>query len=204
MIKNILFDWSGTLMDDVTATHKATSHIFKSLGGTPMSLEDHKTKFFLPFMDFWKQKFPNCTKDQIYSLFLEGLNLAGDSELYPNIENVLKKLKDRGINMAIMSSHPQEKLVSYVNHFGLSEYFQEINGGVSDKIKYFPEILERNSFNPKETMYVGDMVHDMKAAQNAGALSVAITWGHQPEEMLKATNPDYLISNITELEELLN
>lgn len=203
MIKNILFDWSGTLMDDVTATHKATSHIFKSLGGTPMSLDDHKTKFFLPFMDFWKQQFPNCTQDQIFGLFLEGLDLAGDAELYPNIESVLENLKKKGINMAIMSSHPQEKLVSYINHFGLSEYFGEIYGSVQNKTEVFPGILEENEFKPEETMYVGDMVHDIEAAQNAGAISVAITWGHQPEEMLKAQKPDYLISNLSELESLL-
>lgn len=190
-------------MDDVAVIYKTTSHVFKSLGGTPMSFEDHKTKFFLPYMDFWKQQFPNCTKDQIHNLFLEGLDLAGDAELYPNVEDVLKNLKNRGINLAMMSSHPQEKLVSYINHFGLTKYFGDINGGVGDKVKSFPGILKRNGFNPKETMYIGDMVHDMKAAQGAGAVSVAITWGHQPEEMLKATNPDHLISNITELEALL-
>ena len=203
MIKNIIFDWSGTLADDLTITYKATMHIFEKLGGKPMPLEEYREKFFLPYMDFWKKYFPNCTKEQIAQFFREGLQIAGNAELYPEVKNVLKKLYDKEIKMVVMSSGPQEKIIADAQKHGILNYFQEINGNILDKTEEITGILQRNGFKPKETMCVGDMNHDIEAGKKAGATSVGISWGHKSKEMIEISNPDYLISNIIELEKLL-
>ncbi len=53
-------------------------------------------------------------------------------------------------------------------------------------------------------MYVGDMAHDIEAGKKGGVVSIGISWGHKSKEVLEAANPDHLISDIVELEKLLN
>ena len=203
MIKNILFDWSGTLVDNLTTIHKATMHVFEKLGVKPMSFEEYREKFSLPYMNFWKLHFPDCTEEQISNLFREGLEMAGNAGLYSGAKDVLKRLYDRGIKMAVMSFGSQEKIIADARRYGVFDYFQEINGNILDKTEVITEILQKNNFKPEETMYVGDMVHDIEAGKKAGVISVGISWGHKSEETLRAANPDHLISNIIELEQLL-
>ncbi len=204
MIKNILFDWSGTLMDNLTTNYKATMYIFEKLGGKPMSFEEYRKMFFLPYMNFWKKHFPDCTKDQILKLFREGLDASGDTGLYLGVKDVLKRLYDKGIKLVVMSSGFQEKIIADAKRYSVFDYFQEINGNILDKAKVITEILQRNNFQPEETMYIGDMAHDIEAGKKGGVVSIGISWGHKPKEMLEAANPDYLISDIAELEKLLD
>ena len=49
MIRNIIFDWSGTLVDDLPAVWEATNHVFAQSGIAPLSLEQFRAEFALPF-----------------------------------------------------------------------------------------------------------------------------------------------------------
>ncbi len=204
MIKNILFDWSGTLIDNLTITYQATMYVFEKLGAKSISLGEYRKRFFLPYINFWKKYFPDSTKEQIGKLFREGLNTSGDMGLYPEVKDVLKRLYDKGIKLVIMSSGSQEKIIADAKTYGVFDYFQEINGNIPDKSQVITDILQRNNFQPKESMYIGDMPHDIQAGKKGGVISVGISWGHKSKEMLEAANPDYLISNIIELEKLLD
>ena len=204
MIKNILFDWSGTLVDDLTRTYRATMYIFEKLGGKSMSFEEYRKTFFLPYMNFWKKHFPDSTKEKIGKLFREGLNTSSDMGLYPAVKDVLKRLYDKGIKLAIMSSGPQEKIIADAKTYGVFDYFQEINGNILDKSEVITDILQRNNFKPEESIYIGDMLHDIQAGKKGGVISVGISWGHKSKQVLEAANPDHLISDITELEKLLD
>jgi phosphoglycolate phosphatase len=204
MIKNVIFDWSGTLADDLAMTYKATTYVFEKLGAKPMSLEEYRQNFFLPYMEFCKKCFPNCTVDQIKQLFWEGMRTAGDAKLYPKVKDVIKDLYVKGIKIIIMSSTTKEIVIVDAKRYGIFDYLHEINTDILDKTEVIAEILQRNGFKPEETIFVGDMPHDIDAAKKVGAISVGISWGHKSKEILEASNPDYLISNITELEQLIN
>jgi phosphoglycolate phosphatase len=102
-----------------------------------------------------------------------------------------------------MSSGPQEKIIADAQKHGIFDYFKEINGNILDKTEVIADILQGNDFQSEETMCIGDMNHDIEAGKKVGAKSVGISWGHKSKEMLKTSNPDYLISNIAELEQLL-
>ena len=52
MIQNIIFDWSGTLVDDLPAVLRATNHCFVSAGKPEMSLDQFRAEFCLPFQPF--------------------------------------------------------------------------------------------------------------------------------------------------------
>jgi len=204
MIKNILLDWSGTLTDNLTTIYRATMYVFEKLGVKPMSFEEYRKKFSLPYMNFWKKHFPDCTKEQISQLFREGLDMSADTGLYSGVKDVLKRLYDKGIKLVVMSSGSQEKIIADAKRYSVFDYFQEINGNILDKTEVITGILKRNNFQPQETMYVGDMAHDIEAGKKGGVVSIGISWDHKSKEMLEAANPDHLIFDIAELEKLLD
>ena len=59
MIRNIIFDWSGTLVDDLPAVLAATNSVFEQCGVEKMSLEKFRAEFCLPFKHFYDRYLPD-------------------------------------------------------------------------------------------------------------------------------------------------
>ena len=203
MIKNIIFDWSGVLSNDLIPVYRASMLVFKKLGKEPISLEEYKREFTLPYMVFWNKYFPELTKEEEDKLFLKEINLVDEPKSFPNVKKILKFLKQKNIKLAILSSHPQEKLEKEIKDYKFQKFFLEINGSVHDKIETIIKIMKRNNFNPNETAYVGDMTHDIKAGKKAKVITIAVSWGYQPKEKLLKENPKFLINDLKELNKLI-
>ncbi|MEI6058295.1 MAG: HAD family hydrolase, partial [archaeon] len=198
MIKNIIFDWSGTLSNDLTPVYTATMNVFKKLGLEILSLEEYKREFTLPYMKFYHKFRKDLDKEEVDKLFFNEINLVGEPRPFPKVMEVLEFLKDKETNIALLSSHPQEKLDREVENYGFGNFFLEVNGSVHDKVETIREILKRNNFHPEETAYVGDMAYDIEAGKSAGVTTIAVLWGYQTREQLLGENPDFIIKDLDE------
>jgi len=203
IIKNIIFDWSGALSDDFTPVYKASMLVFKKLGKEPITAEEYRREFTLPYMVFWNRYFPKLTKEEADRLYGEAIYQVEEPTIYDGVKEELERLKSLGINMIVISSHPHKKLMKEAFHYGVQSLFQEINGSIHDKTETILDILQRNNFNPQQTMYVGDMTHDIDAGKKAGVVTVALGWGYQPKDKLMESNPDHYIQDISDLDKLL-
>src|SRR3989344_70137 len=206
MIKNIIFDWSGVISDDIAYGYKAMAIVMNAMLNKTISREEYEKEITLPAMNFWKKYIPNLDKEkeeEINKLFLNAINQGGEADAYENAKEVLKKLYSKKLNMIIMSAFPQEKLLLEAKKYGLLNYFQEINGGINNKIVVIKEILERNNFKPNETLYIGDMIHDIHAGKEGGVTTISLTSGYGKRSELEKENPDYIISDLRELLKLV-
>lgn len=203
MIKNIIFDWSGTLSNDLPCVYGATMNVFKKLGLKTLSMEEYREKFFLPYMNFYR-KFTNLSKKELDKMFLEEIIKIGEPKPFSESRGVLEFLNRKNFKMAILSSYFQEKLESEVKNYGFQKFFTDINGGIHNKIKAIKKVMEKNDFAFSETAYVGDMTHDIDAGKAADALTVAVCWGYQSREKLSAKNPDFLIDNFKEIKTIFS
>lgn len=203
MIKNVIFDWSGTLSDDFAQGYAATMGVFRRLGIPLMSREHYRAEFTLPYMNFYR-RFTAASEETIRRLFLEEVRGSKGPALFPGVEELLRELNSRGLSLAILSSHPQERLEEEVRCCGLEELFLEVKGSVHDKTTGIAGILERRRLARHETAYVGDMTHDLEAGRQAEVLTIAVTWGYQPCELLASLAPDMLIDDIRRLKEILS
>ncbi len=204
--KNIIFDWSGVISDDLNPVYKSVNEVMLSLTGKQISKDEFKKEFTLPVKNFWSKYIDDLDEEkilEIHELFKE-VNLKSEKpETCKNVMDTLGKLYSNGVNMIVVSSVPSEKLLQESEDFGFRKYFKEINGGVKDKVKVIKEILEKNNFKPKDTIYIGDMTHDIETGKLAGVTTVAITTGYQNKETLEKHNPDSLISDISDLLKLV-
>lgn len=203
MIKNVIFDWSGTLIDDVIFSYNATMKVFEKIGLQKITLEEFKKEFVLPYMDFYKKFKKNADKETIDDLFNEEIDLINKSRLFPEAKEILDFLKQKKINMVILSSYNQKGLEKEVKDNNLQNFFADINGGVHDKVAAISEIMQRNNLKPEETVCIGDMTHDIDAGKKANLITVAVSCGYQSKEKLFQKNPDFLVDSLKELKDII-
>ena len=82
--------------------------------------------------------------------------------------------------------------------------FTEIGTEIRDKREELPQMLGRHGLSASETMMIGDMVHDIDAAEAAGVRSVAVLTGYDSKERLVSTDPDVMVRNLSDLQVLMN
>jgi len=69
VIRNIIFDWSGTLVDDLPAVWKATNFVLARADRPEMSLEEFRAEFSLPFTNFYHRHTPHVPLPQLEDWF---------------------------------------------------------------------------------------------------------------------------------------
>jgi ADP-ribose pyrophosphatase YjhB (NUDIX family) len=74
---------------------------------------------------------------------------------------------------------------------------------VWDKREKIHELLEQHGLDPEETVFIGDMEHDVETARYGGIYSVAVLTGYNRLDQLRASNPDLIVEHLGELQVLL-
>ena len=82
-IRNIIFDWSGTLVDDLPAVWRTTNHILSRAGKKEMSLDQFREKFILPFSEFYKAYVPEKKLSELESWW---------HDYFPTVEHLVEPL----------------------------------------------------------------------------------------------------------------
>lgn len=199
MIKTVIFDWSGTLMDNTKEIYGVISYIFNKLGKEMISFEELRKEFTLPYMGFWNKYFPDLTIEKEQILFEEGNNLRGLTYCFSGVKETLNHLENKGIKLFIVSSDPYSRLISEIKSHGFFNHFSEIITDVHEKDKILNRLIVKYNLNPEETIYIGDCAGDVEAGKINRVKTGAISWGLQSKEILKEAQPDFLIKKIEEI-----
>jgi len=86
---------------------------------------------------------------------------------------------------------------------GFGEFIDKAYIGVIDKRPKILEILKENGLDPKETVFIGDMQHDVETAKHGGVFSVAVLTGYNRLDQLRASEPNLIVEHLGELQEIL-
>jgi len=206
MIKNIIFDWSGVINDNRETTYLVVLEIFKKFGVPAITMDQFRKEWEQPFMLFYNKFIPNLTMDDEVEAYKEAyITILKNHEPkpYTGIVPLLKNLKENGTNLIIISSDHLLYLQKEIGLFGLEGVFDEINCDVHDKSKNLAETIQRNKFNPRETIFIGDTQHEIEAGKSANLLTGAVTWGIHSKERLTSANPDYIMDSPDDLAKLM-
>lgn len=204
MIKNVLLDWSGTLADDLSAVLHATNLIFAEYGRDPLDLEEFRTHFRLPFSEFYAEMLPEATLEglePLYERFFHGLN--DTVELLPGARDFLEFCRATNRRAFLLSTIKTSHFKIQAGRLGVTEFFEVAYTEIMDKREKIREILHIHSLDPRETMFVGDMVHDIETARHGGVLDVAVLTGFDRIEKLLPARPTVIARDIAAVQRLL-
>lgn len=204
MIRNIIFDWSGTLVDDLPAVWEATNHVFKQAGRTEITLEEFRAEFCLPFTNFYRKFLPDLAMPQLETWFHSRFKECQQSVVpLPHAREFLEFCRGQSIRTFVLSSvHPDHfEVQAEVTGFG--EFIDTPYTGVWDKREKIHAILKHHQLKPDETLFIGDMQHDIETAHYGGVRSCAVLTGYNGVAQLRAAKPELLVEHLGELRELL-
>ena len=85
----------------------------------------------------------------------------------------------------------------------LSDYFERVYTEALDKRIWIKNLISDCCIDVKETVFVGDMKHDVDAGRSAGIFTVAVLGGYNSKQMLEDSDPDLLIDNLLQLADYL-
>lgn len=204
-IKGIFFDLGGVL---VNTTH---FEALKSMASKLNLDEDSKNKFFEEFkINFKKAKIEEYKKvSAIIQNALDSIKIRNDSTslykyyiekevtIYPNVLDVLSKLKNNGFKLGIITNTDDILASLTLRKFDMEKFFDAVITSEKAKAyktnkKIFEMACKNMGFKPNEILWVGNSIDDNSTAKKCGMLTALLS---------TKGDSDYSISS---LEELLN
>jgi len=204
VIRNIIFDWSGTLVDDLPAVWQASNHVLSRAGVPEMSLETFRAEFCLPFKGFYDRHVPHIQLPQLEEWFHGHFQHAQDSVTpLPHAREFLEFCRARGVRTFVLSAVPEVHFAVQQARTGFGPFLDRPYLGVWDKRAKIHEILAENALVAAETLFIGDMEHDIETARHGGIGSAAVLTGYNTLPQLRAARPDVIVEHLGELRQLL-
>jgi phosphoglycolate phosphatase-like HAD superfamily hydrolase/ADP-ribose pyrophosphatase YjhB (NUDIX family) len=204
VIRNIIFDWSGTLVDDLPAVWAATNHVLVQAGLAEMTLDRFRAEFCLPFTRFYERHTPHVPMAQLEEWF-HGRFREVQSSVVPlaHAREFLEFCRRLGVRTFVLSTVHREHFAVQTARTGFAPLLDRPYVGIWDKRQKIHEILAENDLVPAETLFIGDMEHDIETARHGRILSCAVLTGYNSLSQLQAARPDLIVEHLGELREFL-
>jgi phosphoglycolate phosphatase-like HAD superfamily hydrolase/ADP-ribose pyrophosphatase YjhB (NUDIX family) len=204
VIRNVIFDWSGTLVDDLPAVWQATNYVLSQAEKSRLTLDQFRAEFCLPFTIFYDRHVPQVPLEKLEGWFHTHFRQVQSSvcEL-PHARRFLEFCRSRQLRTFILSTVHKDYFAAQAGATGFSDYLEKPYVGVWDKRQKIHEILLENGLNADETLFIGDMQHDIETARHGGVHSCAVLTGYNTLEQLRAASPDLIVEHLGELKDLL-
>ena len=191
---HIIWDWNGTLLDDVDWSMETINTMLKKRGLHALeTVEAYHGAFGFPVIDYYRRVGLDFEKEPFEKLAAEYVEAYYSSmdyvSLYPDAEAALARFRDEGLRQVILSASELKYLIAQVKPFGICAYFDEILGATdiyaAGKTSLGVDYIRRA--RPAKALLIGDTAHDMEVARALGADCVLVAGGHQGKTALASS-----------------
>jgi len=201
--RNIIFDWSGTLVDDLPPVLEATNAVMRAFGRAELSREEFRAQFRLPFLHWYEEVLPGVTPEALDRVFLAAFAASREPvTVLPHAREFLECCAAAGTRMFVLSSAPQYAVEEQAAALGLRHYFEHLYAGVRDKRERIAAILRERALEAGHTLLIGDMRHDIHTARAGGIPAVAVLTGYEFPHVVAEAEPDLTVNDLAELRAL--
>lgn len=205
MFRNLIFDWSGTLVDDLGPVIEATNAVLEKYSIAPLDREQFRRRFRLPYSEFYAELLPHIALDELEQHFRPAFAAATSAiTILPHAREKLEWCSALGIRCFVLTSMDQLAFEGQLDDFQLRHHFEATYSGVLDKRELIHQILENHGLDPTETAFVGDMTHDVETARHGGISSIAVLTGYNHAEVIATARPDLTVPDLGILRSLLD
>ena len=192
----IIWDWNGTLLDDVALNKGIADAMLEKRGLRPVeSMEYYLREFDFPVIDFYRKVGFDLENEDFALIAREYACLYNENyptaDIFPDVTEILSLIKHSGREQLIISATEQGYLLKQVAYFELEHFFTDIlgTGNVlgNSKIETAIRWMKDKGYNPDEVLFIGDTLHDKETARAIGCDCALVARGHNSKERLLAT-----------------
>jgi len=209
----VLFDLDGTLTDPGEGITNSVAYALAKYG---IAVED-KTALYAfigpPLIDSFR-KFYGFSEEQArqaVEFYREYYRDRGmfENGVYAGIEQMLEKLCNAGLTLAVATSKPEVFARQILAHYGLDGFFAFVGGSNLDgsrtkKSEVIAYVMDTLSITDRDSVImVGDREHDIIGANKCGVASVGVTYGYGSHEELEAAGAGHIVDSVEELTKYL-
>jgi phosphoglycolate phosphatase len=204
MIRNVILDWSGTVVDDLDAVLTGTNAVLAHFGHRELSKEEFRREFVLPFALFYARLLPGVAMFEVDKVYHQSFAQRRRSvKLLDGALDFLEFCHLTGRSLFILSTMNKAHFEAEASRLKVRHYFDQVYVEVPDKIAKIDALLGENNLRAAETLFAGDMIHDIAAGKSGGVLSVAVCTGFDSPEKLAESWPDLMVRDLSSLQRVL-
>ncbi len=212
--KNLIWDWNGTLINDLEFSVSVLNQMIKKRNLKPITVDYYLEHFTFPVKSFYEQmgfvfratgicrgeappgfkgRSPLEDFTDISHEFIHAYNSGVmNCSLHKNTAKILDQYQKKGYFQIVMSAMQELNLQKLVKAFKIDHYFHGIYGTDNffghGKIEEAKNVVKKLNLDLANTYFIGDTLHDIEVAHAIGARPVIITSGHHPKYRFKDTN----------------
>ena len=209
-IKNIVWDWNGTIVNDAPLFVDVMNGLLKTKGLPVTTLNFYKKNFCFPIEKYWSSLGFSFTKQEFIVLnnffISEYKKRMFEPSLHKGILDLVL-LMGGGNKQFVLSASEQGLLNSSIEFYKLNNVFSDCLGvnnlNARGKIALGKKLFEQHGLKNNETLFIGDTEHDKEVADSLGSQIVLIAHGHVSFQKLKKTKAP-VVKSVSELQSFFN
>lgn len=204
----LIFDWDGTLLDSVDWIVACLQNAAAESGLPVPSATAARAVIGLSLDTALRTVFPGIATDAVDPLmaayrrhfFSRQLTPA---DLFEGVADMLAELREAGFRLAIATGKARRGLDDALERTGLESFFETTRCADETASKPDPamvyEILAATGTPAHRGVMIGDSIHDLRMAANAGIAGIAVTSGANSREELTGFKPLTCLERVVEL-----
>lgn len=185
MIKAIIFDFDGVLVDSVNIKTEAFADLYREYGDDIVNkaVEHHLINGGISRykkIEYYHREFLgiSLSEEELEKLAVRFSSIVKDKVIKaPYIDGAEEFLNEnfKKYKMFVCSGTPETEIKEIITGRGMDEYFKIVYGSPETKANIINYILLQNSFNKNEVVFLGDSINDYDAAVSADVPFIGVT-----------------------------
>lgn len=194
---HLVWDWNGTLLDDLALTIAATNASLAAVGGTAVTVEQHRATFRRPLADYYAEMLGRHVTAYEFAYLdsvFQGVYQSGvaDCDLAVDALAAIRAWSGVEGTQSLVSMYAHSDLIDQLRRRGLIEWLLRADGRRDDhqvdhKAGYLAQHICDLGLTGSDCVVIGDSVDDADAAAAVGATCVLYNGGVTGELALRAT-----------------
>jgi phosphoglycolate phosphatase len=201
----LIWDFDGTLADSLALALELFNRASTVWGYRPVT--DVEAVRHLSARQFLRQhgiswwRLPRLVR----YFHAEAAAYASQLRLYPQVAELLPRLREAGLRLGILSSNSEANIRATLQANGQEEAFEFIAScpRLFRKGSALRRLVRRLDVPRERILYLGDEMRDITAARKAGVAVAAVSWGFHALPLLRAAQPDFLLTHPHQLWDVL-